>query len=144
MTQEQNKALKLKNQLCFPLYAASRKIVGAYTSLLKPLELTYTQYILLLVLWEQDNITVSSICERLMLDSGTVTPLLKKLEARSLLKRERCECDERCVKVVLTDEGRELKEKAADIPQKVSKCVCLTPEKSAALYEILYELLESE
>lgn len=141
MEYDPNEALKLDNQLCFPLYAAARKIVGAYTPYLKPLGLTYTQYILFLVLWENDNLLVSDICSRLMLDSGTVTPLLKKLEAKGYLKRERCECDERCVRVVLTAEGRALKEKAADIPKHIAECVPLPPEKAALLYSILYEIL---
>ena len=136
-----DEALKLKNQLCFPLYAAARKIVGEYTPLLKPFGLTYTQYILFLVLWEKDGLTVSEICERLMLDSGTVTPLLKKLEARGYLSRQRCECDERCVRVMLTDEGRALKNEVSDIPKKIGGCVRLSPEKAKALYETLYELL---
>ncbi len=133
--------LKLDNQLCFPLYAAARKITGAYTPYLKPLGLTYTQYILFLVLWEKDRVTVSDICEKLMLDSGTVTPLLKKLEAKGYLRRERCECDERCVIVVLTDEGRAMKEKVRDIPEKVGSCIKLPPERVEELYETLYMIL---
>lgn len=144
MENDLDKALKLKDQLCFPLYAAARKVVGGYTPYLKPLGLTYTQYILFLVLWEKDNITVSEICERLMLDSGTVTPLLKKLETKGYLRRERCECDERCVKVALTDEGRALKEQVRDIPEKVGACVMLTPEKARQLYALLYEILNTE
>ncbi len=143
MEYDPNEALKLKNQLCFPLYAAARKTVGAYTPFLKPLGLTYTQYILFLVLWEDDNLTVSEICERLILDSGTVTPLLKKLEARGYLRRERCECDERCVKVALTDEGRALKNDAAEIPLKVGSCMALPPEKAQQLYEILHMIIDA-
>lgn len=136
-----NEALMLDRQLCFPLYAAARKVVAAYTPYLKPLGLTYTQYILFLVLWEKDNILVSDICTRLMLDSGTITPLLKKLEVKGYLKRERCECDERCVRVLLTDEGRAMKEKASDIPIHIAQCVPLSPEKAALLYSILYEII---
>ena len=143
MAYNSDEALKLKNQLCFPLYAASRKLVNNYTPYLKPLGLTYTQYILLLVLWEEDNITVSEICERLMLDSGTVTPLLKKLEAKGYLRRERCECDERCVKVVLTEEGSAFKDNVREIPQKLGSCVGLSAGKVRQLYELLYEILNS-
>ena len=144
MEYDMDEQLKLENQLCFPLYAAARKIVGEYTPYLKPLGLTYTQYILFLVLWEKDDITVSEICSRLLLDSGTVTPLLKKLEAKGYLSRVRCECDERCVKVVLTDEGRAVKEKVRTVPQKVGKCVGLDPEKAKQLYSLLYELLGND
>lgn len=136
-----DEALKLENQLCFPLYAAARKVVGAYTPYLKPLDLTYTQYILFLVLWEKDHVTVSEICDRLMLDSGTVTPLLKKLESKDYLRRERCENDERCVNVVLTDDGKAMKDKVKDIPLKVSRCNSISPEKAMQLYSLLYELI---
>lgn len=143
MRYDPDEALKLENQLCFPLYAAARKVVGEYTPFLKPLGLTYTQYILFLVLWEQDGLTVSEICEKLMLDSGTVTPLLKKLEAKDLLKRARCDCDERCVKVILTDEGKALKSKVSDIPLKVGSCIKLPPEDARQLYQTLYTILNS-
>lgn len=139
-----DEALKLENQLCFPLYAAARKVVGAYTPYLKPLDLTYTQYILFLVLWEKDHVTVSEICDRLMLDSGTVTPLLKKLESKGYLRRERCENDERCVNVVLTDDGKAMKDKVKDIPLKVSRCNSISPEKAMQLYSLLYELIGGE
>ena len=143
MEYNSDEALKLDNQLCFPLYAAARKVVGAYTPYLKPLGLTYTQYILFLVLWEKDNINVSEICERLMLDSGTVTPLLKKLEAKGYLRRERCNCDERCVRVILTDEGHAMKEKAREIPMKIGSCVPLPPEEARQLCSILNQLLDN-
>ena len=142
MEHDKDDALKLENQLCFPLYAAARKIVGAYTPYLKPLGLTYTQYILFLVLWERDGLLVSEICERLMLDSGTVTPLLKKLEATGYLRRVRSESDERCVRVVLTDEGRAMKERAGDIPAKMCSCMALSPEQAKQLYELLYMILK--
>ena len=136
-----DEALKLKNQLCFPLYAAARKITSAYTPALKPLGLTYTQYIVMLVLWEEDCQSVSSICEKLKLDSGTITPLLKKLEAEGLVERCRCKDDERCVRILLTEAGRGLKEKAAAVPLKVGSCMSLAPEEAQQLYTILYKLL---
>ena len=93
MSYDSNEALKLDSQLCFPLYAASRKIIGAYTPLLKPLGITYTQYIVFMVLWEQDGITVGDLGSRLRLDSGTLTPVLKKMEAMGYLIRERSQKD---------------------------------------------------
>ncbi len=144
MQYNSDEALKLENQLCFPLYAAARKIVGEYTPHLKPLGLTYTQYILFLVLWERDHLLVSEICERLMLDSGTVTPLLKRLEVQGYLRRERSEDDERCVYVVLTDKGYSLKDSVRDIPLKVGSCVGLTSEEAALLYKTLYKILKVE
>ena len=144
MQYNSDEALKLENQLCFPLYAAARKIVGEYTPHLKPLGLTYTQYILFLVLWERDHLLVSEICERLMLNSGTVTPLLKRLEVQGYLRRERSEDDERCVYVVLTDKGYSLKDSVRDIPLKVGSCVGLTPGEAALLYKTLYKILKVE
>ena len=107
MSYDSNEALKLDSQLCFPLYAASRKIIGAYTPLLKPLGITYTQYIVFMVLWEQDGITVGDLGSRLRLDSGTLTPVLKKMEAMGYLIRERSQKDERIVNIHLTDKGRD-------------------------------------
>ena len=143
MEYNSDEALKLDNQLCFPLYAAARKIVGAYTPYLKPLGLTYTQYILFLVLWEKDHITVSEICERLMLDSGTVTPLLKKLEAKGLLKRTRSKADERNLLVSITKEGEALKEKAKDVPAKIGNCVKLQAEDAKELYRLLHIIIDN-
>ncbi|MCR5587158.1 MAG: MarR family transcriptional regulator [Lachnospiraceae bacterium] len=134
--------LKLSNQLCFPLYAASRKIVATYTPHLKPLNLTYTQYLVFLVLWETDDITVSEICSKLHLDNGTVSPLIKKLESRGLLKRERSSKDERVVTVKLTKEGKDLKKEAVKIPEKIGACVDLSPEEAGFLYSILYKLID--
>lgn len=136
-----DEALKLKNQLCFPLYAASRRIVNAYQPFLSPLGLTYTQYLVFLVLWEEDGLGVSEICERLKLDNGTITPLLKKLESEGYLKRSRSECDERKVVVTLTDRGRALRNEAKEIPRKVGSCFSLSPEDAAALYMLLYKVL---
>ncbi len=133
--------MKLDNQLCFPLYAAARNVTGLYTPWLKQLGLTYTQYIVFLVLWEKDGIPVGEICERLMLDNGTVSPLLKKMEQAGYIKRSRSEEDDRVVRITLTEKGRDLQEKAKDIPAKVGSCIDLPPEKAQELYELLYELL---
>ena len=137
-------AMKLGNQLCFPLYAAARKVTSLYTPWLKPLGLTYTQYIVFLVLWEKDGISVTEIGEKLMLDNGTLSPLLKKMEQAGYVERRRCREDERIVEVVLTQAGRDLQEKARDIPVKVGSCIDLPPEKAQLLYSLLYELLENE
>ena len=136
--------MKLENQICFPLYAAARSVTALYTPWLKELGLTYTQYIALLVLWEKDGITVGEICERLLLDNGTVSPLLKKLESAGYITRSRSPEDDRVVVISLTEQGRELQEKAKDIPEKVGACIDLSPEKAIKLYELLYELLGKE
>lgn len=133
--------MKLENQLCFPLYAAARRVTSFYAPQLKPLGLTYTQYLVFLVLWEKDGIPVGEICERLMLDNGTVSPLLKKMEKAGHIARERSAEDDRVVVITLTEQGRKLQEKAKDIPAKVGQCIDLPPEKGAELYKLLYQLL---
>ncbi len=137
-------AMKLANQLCFPLYAAARHVTNLYTPWLKPLGLTYTQYIVFLVLWEEDGISVTEIGERLMLDNGTLSPLLKKMEQAGWLERRRCRKDDRVVEIALTEAGRALQEKAKDVPGHVAGCVDLPPEKARMLYALLYELLEGQ
>lgn len=141
---KKNEMLKLENQLCFPLYAAARKVVGLYTPYLKELGLTYTQYIVFLVLWERDGIPVGELGKRLYLDNGTLTPLLKKLETAGYLIRTRDKDDERVVTVSLTDAGKKLKEAAWDIPSKVSAGFCIEDGDAADLYTLLYQLLRGE
>ena len=136
-------ALKLENQLCFPLYAASRQIVSLYTPYLSELGLTYTQYITFMVLWEKDGITVGELGKRLYLDNGTLTPMLKKMEKNGLIERRRSEEDERVVKIYVTKEGYGLRDKCAGIPSKVGKCICLDPEEVKNLYSVLYKILGS-
>ena len=138
-----HEAMKLTHQLCFPLYAAARNVTGLYTPWLKPLGLTYTQYIVLLVLWEKDGVSVTEIGEKLMLDNGTLSPLLKKLEQAGYVSRKRSCEDERVVTITLTDAGRALQEKAKDVPLQVGGCLDLPPEKAQALYTLLYELLNN-
>ncbi len=133
--------LMLENQLCFPLYAAARSVVNRYTPYLKPLGLTYTQYIVFLVLWEAGEITVGELCRKLYLDNGTLTPMLKKLEEGGTVIRTRSKDDERVVTVRLTEKGWALREKAAEIPAKVGGCVQLSVEEAGQLYHILYKLL---
>ena len=142
MTEKYTEAMKLENQLCFPLYAAARSVTNLYSPLLKEIGLTYTQYIVFLVLWEKDGQTVGEIGEKLMLDNGTLSPLLKKMEAAGYVKRTRSAEDERIVVITLTEEGRHLREQAKDIPAKVGNCIDLPPEKARQLYDLLYELLD--
>ena len=136
--------LRLDNQLCFPLYACSRKIVNLYTPYFKPLGITYTQYIVFMVLWAQDGVSVRELGEKLYLDSGTLTPLLKKMEAAGFVRRERSAADERVTLVYLTAEGHALREKCLEIPVHLSRSVDLTPEEAATLYRLLYRVLEAE
>ena len=136
--------MKLENQMCFPLYAAARSVTSLYTPWLKELGITYTQYITFLVLWEKDGITVGEICERLMLDNGTVSPLLKKMEKSGYITRSRSAEDDRVVVITLTEQGREMQERAKDIPAKVGECININKEKAMKLYELLYELLGKE
>ena len=144
MDYDYQEAMKLANQLCFPLYAAARHVTGLYTPVLKPLGLTYTQYIVFLVLWEKDGLIVGEIGEKLLLDNGTLSPLLKKMEQAGYVRRERSREDERVVVITLTEAGRALQEKAKDVPAKVAGCIDLPPEKAQALYGLLYELLENQ
>ncbi len=141
MGHDDHEAMKLANQLCFPLYAAARNVTGLYTPWLKPLGLTYTQYIVFLVLWEKDGIPVGEIGEKLMLDNGTLSPLLKKMEQAGYIERHRSREDDRVVEITLTDEGRAMRKKAKDVPRNVAACIDLPAEKAKLLYELLYELL---
>ena len=141
MDYDYKEAMKLENQLCFPLYAAARQVTGIYTPYLKPLNLTYTQYVVFLVLWEQDGITVGDLCDRLLLDNGTLSPLLKKLEQNGYIERRRERDDERVVVVYLTDKGRALQQDAKDIPMNVGSCIRLDKKKAIQLHGLLYELI---
>ncbi len=136
--------LRLDNQLCFPLYAASREIIRMYRPFLEELDLTYTQYITMMVLWEQEEISVKQLGKRLYLDSGTLTPLLKSLEAKGYVTRTRSEADERVVLVRLTPQGKALREQAVSVPEGMRACVRLSPEEAAVLYKLLYKLLAEE
>ncbi len=139
------KQLLLKNQLCFPLYACSRKIVGSYTPFLKPLGLTYTQYVVMMVLWEQETVNVGQLGEILKLDAGTLTPLLKRLEKAGYVTRERSKEDERITVISITPEGDALKEKCKDIPAKMAQNGSPLSEKDAKeLYRLLYLFLDGE
>ena len=144
MDLDYHEAMKLTNQLCFPLYAASRNVISLYTPWLKPLGLTYTQYIVFLVLWEKDGLTVGELCEKLMLDNGTLSPLLKKMQQAGYVDRTRSAADDRVVVISLTEKGKALQEKARDIPSHVADCIALPAEKARTLYALLYELLSNQ
>ncbi len=134
-------ALKLENQLCFPLYACAREVVKRYKPFLDEIDLTYTQYIAMMVMWERKSINVKELGECLYLDSGTLTPLLKKLESKGLVSRKRSEKDERNLIVTITEEGERLKEKAVNIPLQMAECTNLSAEEGMLLYNILYKIL---
>ena len=136
-------ALKLKNQLCFPLYACAREVVKKYKPFLDDIDLTYTQYVTMMVLWEKPTVTSKEIGERLHLDSGTLTPVIKKLAEKGLVTRARSAEDERNLVVTLTDAGLALRDRAACIPGQMGQCICLSPEDAATLYRILYQMLGS-
>ena len=142
MAQEYEQLL-LKNQLCFPLYACSRKIVGKYTPYLKPLGLTYTQYVVLMALWEHETLNVGQLGSILHLDAGTLTPLLKRLETAGYVTRERSKEDERVTQISITQKGNALKEKCKDIPLKMAGTGSALSRKDAEeLYRLLYLFLE--
>ena len=135
-------ALKLENQLCFPLYAAAREVIKLYRPHLDTLDLTYTQYITMMVMWAEKKISVRDMGKRLYLDSGTLTPVLKSLESKGYIRRYRSSEDERVLIVELTEEGRKLKDEAVEVPQQVGSCIRLEPEEAMQLYRLLYKVLD--
>ncbi len=135
-------ALRLENQLCFPLYAVSKEIVRKYKPYLDPIDLTYTQYITMMALWEKKQLTVKELGHLLFLDSGTLTPVLKKLEQKGYITRKRSKEDERSLVVTITQAGEDLKEKAVEVPEKMGGCLCLSEEETKVLYKLLYHMLE--
>ena len=136
-------ALKLENQLCFPLYAASREVIKRYHPYLSALDLTYTQYIAMMVLWDVKKLTVKELGAKLFLDSGTLTPVLKSLESKGYIVRSRSKEDERVLNVEITDKGEQLKEQAVSIPAHVAGCVKLDTQEALQLYQLLYKLLDA-
>lgn len=135
--------LKLENQLCFPLYAAAKEIVRHYKPFLDKLDMTYTQYITMMVLWEHREITVKELGQYLYLDSGTLTPLLKTMEKKGWVERNRSKEDERVLNVTLTEAGEALKEKAVCVPEQMAECVKLEPEEAVQLYKTLHKILDN-
>ena len=134
--------LKLSNQLCFPLYASGKEITRKYKPFLDKLDITYTQYIVLMVLWEKDHISVKEIGERLYLDSGTLTPLLNKLLVKGYISKKSLPSDNRELIISLTNKGLELKKEAYEIPPQIAKEVKLSEEEAKELYRLLYKVLE--
>ncbi len=135
--------LKLDNQLCFPLYVCSKEIVRRYKPFLDEIDLTYTQYIAMMALWEHKCMTVKELGERLFLDSGTLTPLLKTLENKGFVTRERSKDDERTLIVTLTKDGEKLKDEAVKVPAKMGACVAIEPNEAATLYSVLHKLMDA-
>ncbi|MBQ5568262.1 MAG: MarR family transcriptional regulator [Oscillospiraceae bacterium] len=142
MTRQENSTLKLENQICFPLYAASRDVIKRYKPYLDDMGLTFTQYITMIVLWEEKTVTVKELGKRLYLDSGTLTPLLKKMEAKGLLTRKRSFEDERNLIVTVTEEGERLKEMADGIPEKILACSEISLEEAVTLRALLLKILK--
>ncbi|MBO7202082.1 MAG: MarR family transcriptional regulator [Paludibacteraceae bacterium] len=138
-----NEKLRLKNQLCFPMYACAKEIVRRYTPLLEPFGLTYTQYITMMVLWEHKTITIKDLGKCLFLDSGTLTPMLKKMERSGWILRTRSKEDERIVVVSITECGEELQDKVAEVPIKMAKCVEFESEDAMQLYTLLNKMMKT-
>lgn len=133
--------LRLGNQLCFPLYVCAKEIVKKYKPFLDTINLTYTQYITMMVMWENEQINLKELGDKLYLDSGTLTPVLKKLEQKNFVKRTRDKSDERVLNVTLTDSGRQLREKALSIPKEMSSCFRLSSDEAALLFDTLNRIL---
>lgn len=137
-------SLYLRNQICFPLYACSREVIKQYRPHLEALDLTYTQYLVMMVLWEEETISAKTLGERLYLDSGTLTPVLKSLEKKGCLTRCRSKTDERVLQVSVTETGMALRDRALEIPLQMASCIRLSAEEAKVLYQILYHILGKE
>ncbi len=137
-------SLRLRSQLCFPLYAVSNIITRKYKPLLDKLDLTYTQYIVMMVLWEEKKVNEKLLCEKLCLKSNTVTPLLKKLEDKGYIKKDKDKDDERNLLITLTKDNEKLQDKALCVPDTIAKEFHLTPDEATTLYRILYKMLDEE
>ena len=134
-------SLSIKNQLCFPIYLCSKEIIRKYTPILEELDLTYTQYIVMMYFWEKEKSNVKEIGNALLLDSSTLTPLLKKLESKGFITRVRSTVDERNLDVVVTKKGMDLRDKALSIPDKIGKCIALSKDEALMLYNLTYKIL---
>lgn len=139
---DQHKTPQLGNQLCFPLYVIAKEITGLYRPLLEELDITYPQYLVMMVLWEHQRLTVNQIGEKLFLDSGTITPMLKRLEAKSYIVRQRKIEDERVVEISLTDKGERLQDKACLIPEKMNDRLNLSETDVQELKQAISKLLD--
>ena len=143
MSLEGYEQLKLENQLCFPLYAAAKEIVRKYKPVLDELDLTYTQYITMMVLWEKEELNVKELGSILYLDSGTLTPMLKKMEKAGWIQRKRSDKDERIVMVTITEKGEMLHDDASEVPAKMNRCLTLESEDAMQLYTLLNKLMKT-
>lgn len=143
MGNSDHEEIKLEDLMSFPLYACSREVIKKFRPYLDEINLTYTQYIVMMVFWEKKKINVKDLGKKLFLDSGTLTPVLKSLEAKGLVRRYRSSEDERVLIVEITESGEELREKAFNVPQHVSDCVKLDSDEARSLYRTLYKILES-
>ena len=141
MNEQNYNALKIENQLCFPLYACSREVIKQYKPYLDKMDLTYTQYVVMLALWEEKEMTVKALGDRLYLDSGTLTPLLKKLESKGYITRTRSRKDERNLLVGVTESGAALREGALEMPRAIKAHTVLSCEEMETLYKLLYKVL---
>ena len=133
--------LKLENQICFPLYAVSKEVIKRYRPHLDAIDLTYTQYIAMMVFWQEKKLSVKALGQKVLLDSGTLTPVLKSLESKGYVVRSRSKEDERVLEVEITEKGEELKEKAVAVPQNVAGCIKLDTDEALQLYTLLYKVL---
>jgi len=138
---ENSKTLQLENQICFPLYVIAKEITGLYRPFLDEIDITYPQYLVMMVLWENDGLAVNHIGEKLFLDSGTLTPLLKRLETKGIISRKRKKEDERVVEVFLTESGRQLQQKACEIPKKIQTKMGVETEDLLHLKETILKIL---
>ena len=136
-------SLKLGNQICFPLYAAAKEITRKYKPYLDKLDLTYTQYICMMVMWEHQSLNVKQLGEYLYLDSGTLTPLLKKLEEKGYVERKKKDSDERNLIITVTDKGMDLRNQALSVPQSMGSCISISSEEAELLYKVLYKILNN-
>lgn len=137
-------SLKLENQLCFPLYAAAREVIKRYKPHLDKLNLTYTQYIAMMVVWNEKKVSVKELGKKLFLDSGTLTPVLKSLESKGYVHRFRSPEDERVLLLEITSDGEALQEQATGIPEKIASCVKLDAHEVMTLYQLLYKILKKD
>lgn len=135
-------SLKLENQLCFPLYACAKEVTRRYRPMLEPLGLTYTQYIVMMVMWEHRTIAMAQLGQLLYLDSGTLTPLLKKMEQRGWICRERSCDDERNIIIHLTSEGEQLRSRVSRVPERMAECVDLEAAQMQELHRLLHTMLQ--
>lgn len=141
ITIEKEDCIKLDNQLCFPLYACAKEVVRLYRKPLEALGLTYTQYLVMMLLWENGEMTEGDLGKKLHLDSGTLAPLLKRLEKQGLINRSRLENNERKLLITLTKEGKKLKEKALSVPEKMQGCIPLSEKELETLKDLLNKAL---